>query len=178
MKQQKGRESKGISWKFNNHKEIQKFFIVFYRLKAATKFAYKVREYEASSIATTNTMCIWSVFCHDNADKAMKRMKGREGREEGRKRNFSYPLHLLHGPARPGHNVWRSSVAAGHKSSAKTADCSQKRGEEWGGEGGGSSQRQQQQQRDRYVKWQSNERGRGRDRGDCWQRTWKRAQRS
>lgn len=173
QQQKKGRGSKGISWKFNNHKEIRKFFIVFYRLKAATKFAYNVRvrgECEASSIATTNTMCIWSVFCHDNADKAMKRMKGREEGGSSRKRNFSYPLHLLHGPARPGHNVWRSSVAAGHKSSAKTADCSQKR------RGGGGKQPAATAAAARplcQVAVKGKRKG-----GDCWQRTWKRAQRS
>lgn len=37
-------------------------------------------------------------------------------------------LALVAWEAALGHNVWRSSVAVGHKSSAKTADCSQKRG--------------------------------------------------
>lgn len=52
-----------------------------------------------------------------------------EGREGGRRqeKELLLSLALVAWEAALGHNVWRTSVAVGHKSSAKTADCSQKR---------------------------------------------------
>lgn len=104
-------------------------------LSSSTKFAYKVLSSIATAAKHENTMCIWSVFCHDNEDKAMKRMAERkEGRGRWRQeKELLLSLALVAWEAALGHNVWRTSVAVGHKSSAKTADCSQKR--RWGRKG-------------------------------------------
>lgn len=147
--------------------------------------------YEASSIATAKAARIQCAFDRFFAttttttmpDKAMKRMQGRQGgREVGwgkgeteGKGTALIPCTCCMGSCFFGHYVWRSSVAAGHKSSAKTADCSQKR-KGVGGEGArGAGCQRRRQQRDLYVKWQSNERERERESvgegGNCWQRT-------
>lgn len=97
--------------------------------------------YEASSIATAKAARIQCAFDRFFAttttmpDKAMKRMEGWQGgREVGwgkgeaeGKGTALIPCTCCMGSCFFGHYVWRSSVAAGHKSSAKTADCSQKR---------------------------------------------------
>lgn len=84
----------------------------------------------------------------------MKRMAERKEGRGRQEKELLLSLALVAWEAALGHNVWRTSVAVGHKSSAKTADCSQKRR---GGGGKGRSSQRQQRQRDRYVKWQSNE---------------------
>lgn len=72
----------------------------------------------------------------------MKRMAERKEGREGRwrqEKELLLSLALVAWEAALGHNVWRSSVAVGHKSSAKTADCSQKRKGEEGKAASGNS---------------------------------------